>query len=360
VSAPRGRLGLACGLLLVVALLLIAALASSAPAQRSTVVLVVPELPDADLAEAYVRMHGELRAAGFEVKRAASRQELEPARALAVAAEELAPAAVIGIFDNPSGALEFWILDVHSGRTSLKRLARGGDPARAPEILAISAVELLLAGLSELDIKPAPETSAAPPSSSPAASRTKTTGDAKPSRPERRAAALRWGIELGMAAAASADRAGVAWLPAARLQWAPLPVLRARVSGLGLGTHPQVAGPGGVARTSQAMLLTEVVVRPWELSGLAPQVSLGSGAYYFQIEGRSTQSSSLGATASQWSAAVDAGLGLSWRLHRHLELVFEAHALFAQPYPSIRFAGAEQASAGRPTLVFSATVAGWL
>jgi hypothetical protein len=325
------------------------------------VVLVLPEVPDSDLAEAYVRMQGELRAAGFEVKRAAGRQDLEPAKALAAAAEELAPAAVIGIFENPSGALEFWILDVPTGRTSLKRLARGGDPERAPEILAISAVELLLAGLSELAIKPAAEASAAPPRSS-AASQPKGEGDRsrQASGSKRRAEPLRWGLELGMAAAVSADGAGVAWLPAARLQWAPLPALRARLSGLGLGTHPEIAGPGGVARTSQAIVLTEVVLRPWELSGLAPQVSLGSGAYYFQIEGRSTQSSNLGASASQWSAAVDAGAGLAWRLRRHIELVFEAHALLAQPYPSIRFLGAEQASAGRPTLVFSAMVAGWL
>src|SRR6185503_9219954 len=134
------------------------------------------------------------------------------------------------------------------------------------------------------------------------------------------------------------DGAGVAWLPAARLQWAPLPVLRARVSGLGLGSHPEITSSAGVARTSQAVLLTEVVLRPWSSWRLAPQLSLGSGAYYFQIEGRSTRGD-LGATASRWSAAVDGGVGLSWRQHRQLELVLEAHALLAQPYPSIRFLG---------------------
>ncbi len=340
------------------AMLAVAWVARAAATHRSTVVLVLPEVPDSDLAEAYVRVQGELRAAGFEVKPTLGPRDSEPSRALTLAAEELQPAAVIGIFESPSGALEFWILDVRSGRTALKRMVRGGDAARAPEILAISAVELLLAGLSELDIKPAPDVAerpAAPPA--PAAS---TSARGPEPRGSEDAEPRRWGLELGLATAASTDGAGVAWLPAARLEWAPLPVLRARLSGMGLGTHPEISGTGGSARTSQAMVLTEVVLRPWATWNVAPQLSLGSGAYYFGIEGQSTAAGVSGRAASRWSAAVDAGAGLSFELHHRLELLLEAHALLAQPYPSVQFLGTEQATAGRPTLIFSAMVAGWL
>jgi hypothetical protein len=365
VSVPGRRLGFAWGVLVAAAVLLVAWVAPGAVPSGSTVVLVLPDLPDADLAEAYVRIQGELRTAGFDVEEAALPRDPDPAKALASAAEERSPLAVIGIFENPRGALEFWILDVRTGRTAVKRMARGGEPARAPEILAISAVEVLLASLSELDIKPAPSStdeSAASPRAA-ASGGAPTDRAAVPEHPSEADASkqgdreLHWGLELGIGSAVGSYGASV--LPAARLAWSPLPILRARVSGLAFGTRPEVTGPGGFARTSQAIILAEVVLRPWDLRALAPQISLGSGAYHFRIEGHSIDGNQ-GATASQLSAAVDAGAGIAWRQQRHVELAFEAHALLAQPYPSIRFFGVERATAGRPTLLLSATVAGWL
>ena len=359
-TTARGRLGLALGLLTASVVFLIAVFALAEVPGRSTVVVIRADPPDPSLAEAYLRMDGELRAAGFDVRPAASLQNVEPAQALTIAAEELGPAAVIGIFESPSGGLEFWILDVRRGRTAVKRMARGGESGRAPEILAISAVELLLASLSELDIKPA-QGPAAAPSALPLASA--SAGAAlEPRRPSRgsskdRANEPHFGLELGLSAAIAGG--GVAWLPAFRLQWAPMPPLRVRLSGFGLGTHPEIAGPGGSARTTQNIALVDVVLRPWDLPRLCPQFSLGAGTYYFQAQGRSVQGSEE-ATASTWSAALDFGAELAWRQQHHLELLLEAHALFAQPYPSIRFFNVEKATAGRPTIILAATVAGWL
>jgi hypothetical protein len=333
--------------------LLFAIFALADVSNRSTVVLVRAEPPDPNLAEAYLRMHGELTAAGFDVKPAAALQNVEPAKALAKAAEEHGPAAVVGIFENSSGGLEFWVLDVRSGRTAVKKIERGAESARAPEILAISAVELLLASLSELEVKPRPLASASASASS------VPPPPLAESPPNDRANEPHFGVELGLGSAWAAGGAGVAWLPVARLQWAPTPPLRVRLTGFGLGSHPEISAPEGTARTTQAIGLAEAVFRPWELASICPQFSLGAGAYYFQIEGRSLQGVEQ-ATASRWSAAVDAGAELAWRQRYRLELVFGAHALLAQPYPSVRFFDTQRATAGRPTVVFSAALAGWL
>jgi hypothetical protein len=339
------------------ALFLFARVALADAALRSMVVLVAAEPADPNLDGAYLRMRGELSAVGFAALPIASAQNVDPASALSLAAEGLSPAAVIGIFENPSGALEFWILDVRSGKTAVKRMARGGDAGRASEILAISAVELLLASLSELDIKP---------ESAPAAPAPKPLEPAKLARvPPREAAGgstarpPRFGLELGLGAAVATGGVGVAWLPAVRVQWSPVRALRVRLSGLGFGTRPTVSKPEGSARTSQDIALAEAVFRPWDFTRVYPQFSLGAGAYYFEVAGQSLPGS-VGATASQWSAAFDLGAELAWRQQSHLELLVGAHALFAQPYPAVRFFGVEQANAGRPTIVLSATVAGWL
>ncbi len=365
-STAHGRLSLPLGLFTAAVVFLIALRAPAQVPSRSTVVLVRSDPPDPNLGEAYLRMHGELSAAGFDVSPAASVQTLEPTRAqaLALTVQELGPAAVIGIFENPNGGLEFWILDARSGRTAVGRMARGGESERAPEILAISAVELLLASLSELDIKPARGAEA--PSTLPPASASASTSLKPPALAKEqadlskvRAYQPHFGFELGVGASIATGGAGVAWLPAGRVQWAPLPALRVRLSGFGLGTHPEISGPGGRARTTQGIALADAVVRPWDLPHVCPQFSLGAGAYYFQVEGRDAQGSAE-ATASKWSAALDFGAELAWTQHHRLELLFGAHALFAEPYPSIRFFNVQKASAGRPTIVFSATAAAWL
>jgi hypothetical protein len=367
VSTAHGRLSLPLGLLAAAVVVLIALRAPAQVPSRSTVVLVRSDPPDPNLGEAYLRMHGELRAAGFDVSPEASLQNLEPtqAQALALTVQALRPAAVIGIFENPNGGLEFWILDARSGRTAVGRIARGGESERAPEILAISAVELLLASLSELDIKPAREPAEAPTALPPGSASASTSFKPPQLSAEQagtskdRAHRLHFGFELGVGASIATGGGGVAWLPALRLQWAPLPALRVRLSGLGLGTHPEISGPGGSARTTQGIALADAVLRPWDLPHVCPQLSLGAGAYYFQVEGRSAQGSAE-ATASKWSAALDFGAELAWKQHRRLEVLFGAHALFAEPYPSIRFFDVQKATAGRPTIVFSATAAGWL
>jgi hypothetical protein len=340
------------------AVFLLALFALADVTNRSTVVLVRADPPDPNLAEAYLRMHGELRAAGFDVRPVAGMRDVEPSKALAMAAEDR-PAAVVGIFENSAGALEFWILDVRGGRTAVKRIERGGEAARAPEILAISAVELLLASLSELEVKPA--TAGASSAQGPLASASASASSAPSRLPPEQASPKdpQLGFELGLSSALSTGGAGVAWLPLARLQWAPMPPLRVRLSGFGLGTHPEIRAPEGTARTTQGIALAEAVVRPWDLPALCPQFSLGAGAYYFQIEGRGVQGTEQ-ATASRWSPALDAGAELAWRQRYHLDLVFGAHALLAQPYPSIRFFDVQRATAGRPTIVFSAALAGWL
>ena len=69
------------------------------------------------------------------------------------------------------GSAELWVIDRVTGKTVVRRVnAAAGDPARAAEILAVRAVELLRASFLELAITPDAE--AAPrPATAPAVER---------------------------------------------------------------------------------------------------------------------------------------------------------------------------------------------
>jgi hypothetical protein len=326
-----------------------------------SVVVVRPDTTDARLAEALTRIQAELRVAGFDVTIVSKPRDVDAQSPNA----EVTPAAVIGISGDAETGLEFRIADRRTARTVIRKMAPEGESGRrAPEILAIYAVELLLASLAELDIKPAPaeppaapETAKPPPVTAPPPPEQKPR--ARAPEPVAPAAARRIGIEPGFGVAVSPGGVGPALLPIARLQYAVLEALQLRLTGAGLGTRPEISGDAGIARISQGIVLVEALARPYESRWVSPKASLGAGAYYLGVKGRAAQPLE-GLSTSLWSAALDIGVGLSSRRISAFEISFEAHALLAYPYPRIRFVDEQKASAGRPTLLFTATVVGWL
>ena len=247
------------------------------------------------------------------------------------------------------GSAELWVIDWVTGKTVVRRVNAGAtDPPRMAEVLSVRAVELLRASFLELAIATPPD------------------NDAPPSAPvvERWATATleesdwTWAVEAGGGTAYAVDGPWNVILSVARIERALGRRFCARVSFAGLGTTARVDTPQGYAALSQTILLAELIARFRRGRRIEPLLSLGAGA--LRLAADSHESAPFEAVSgARWAAAGDVGVGLRIPLRRHrFELGIEAHALFAQPYPTVQFLGNEVARAGRPSLVGSVTLLG--
>jgi hypothetical protein len=327
---------------------------------RPLVALLRPDPPDPALGQMFVRLEGELRAAGFDVTIVRTAPEEDPRAAIERASETQAPAAIIGVFggslaamDPGTGAgMELWVADRLTGRSVVRRLnASGESGSRASEILAIRAAEQLSASLVDLDLAPkaAPVAPAAKAVVVAAAAKPgPTPGDVRPSR---------FRAELGIGSLFSFAGAGPTVTPVGRLSFSALPTWELRMTGAWLGSHSSIASPSGTATFSQDLLLVETVFSPSKPGALGLRASLGAGTLHVGVEGRGSASVQ-GLDSSTWVAAVDAGVGLCYRRPTGMGFAFEGHAVFASPYPVVRLLDETQATMGRPTIFASAAFTG--
>jgi hypothetical protein len=218
------------------------------------------------------------------------------------------------------------------------------------EVLSVRAVELLRASFLELAITTPPD------------------NDAPPSTPvvERWATATleesdwTWAVEAGGGTAYAVDGPWNVILSVARLERALGPHFCARVSFAGLGTTARVDTPKGYAALSQTILLAELIARFRRGRRIEPLLSVGAGVLRLAADSHELAPFQA-VSGARWGAAGDVGVGLRIPLGRHrFELGIEAHALFAQPYPTAQFLGNEVARTGRPSLVGSVTLLGGL
>ena len=89
------------------------------------------------------------------------------------------------------------------------------------------------------------------------------------------------------------------------------------------------------------------------------RASIGVGLYYVGVSGHGVAGHA-GEQNATVAAAFDGGLGLGLALARHLEAELEVHALLSEPGIGVRFVDVEAARLGRPTLLVTLTLAGWL
>ena len=337
------------------------AAAQSAPL-RPTVILLRPSAAPAPVAEALVRLRGELMSGGFDARvMELDRRAGEDTRAsLERMAPTLSATALVAVVSGPDAtSAELWVVDRVTGKTVVRRVR--ADPkssTRIAEVLAVRAVELLRASFLELAIsaQPAAEAMDAPVPTTPAVTRFATESLSDPD--------WRWAVEAGAGglAAIAAQGAGLGpeFVPVARVDRALGPRWCARVSFAGLGTQTRVATPGGYADVSETVILADVLARFRRGRRLEPVVSLGAGTLRLSAEGHEAAPYVAG-SGSQWSMAVDVGGGLRIPLRpRRFEMGLEVHALFAEPYPVVRFFDADVARAGRPTVLGSLTLLGGL
>ncbi|WP_437681432.1 hypothetical protein [Sorangium sp. So ce131] len=348
-------------------LLLFVFLASpAASAELPRVVLVRPSAADPSISEALIRIRGELVADGFDVELLDSQSASAPLPAMDDAGQLAGSAALIGLFLAPDGqSAELWVADPLTHKTLVRRIdTRGEAQAHIAEVLAVRAVELLRASLLELLMSSrrsaAPAAAPLPPPPPPREVSLQVPPRAeRPPDPPRRSM---WGVELGGGLLASPGGIGPALLWVARLRVAPLGPrgpLEARLSLAGLGTAPRVAGPQGSAAVQQRFGLVELAAHPWPELRLRPRFSAGLGALHVGVDGEASWPYRGGHSAT-WAFAADAGAGVELGIVRRLDVVVEAHALVAHPYPVVRFVETEAARGARPALLGSLTLVGWL
>jgi hypothetical protein len=254
--------------------------------------------------------------------------------------------------DEGTHVAELRVVDRLTNKVVIRRspIEEAGTAHRA-EVLAVRAVELLRASLLELLV--APRTAHPPPPEVRHAAA--WVAKALPAEPD-----PVWGIEVG--AAAVGDFGGVppAFIAMARARRRFFGAVDVRATVAGLGTTPRVSNTNGNATVTEAFGLIEGVGVFGARSTVHPTVSLGAGALYAAVDGHPASAAFRGKQDSRWALAADVGVGVAIRLQRHFELTFEGHALLATPQPTIQLAGSDEAKLGAPSLLGSATIAGWL
>jgi hypothetical protein len=115
----------------------------------------------------------------------------------------------------------------------------------------------------------------------------------------------------------------------------------------------------GSATVEQGVAVVECAVEIAHGRWLRPVASLGAGAYYVGVDGTGT-ATSRGQHAGIVAFALDAGAGAAIPLTARLEAIVEAHAVLAEPGIAIRFFDIDAAKIGRPSILATVTIAGWI
>ncbi len=335
-----------------VAALAVLAAARSADAESTLVVLARPAPGEGPAGEILNRVRGELLADGFTVSLSEPVPEPDRVAALTRAGRAADAAIVAGLYvDDGANAIDLRIVDDVSGNVFVRRLTVDqGGPDQAPEVFARRAVELLRASLLDFlvaNLRSAVSEARVLPKSAPA----ETSRDSSPEP--------RWAIEAGLGVLGSFDGIGPAIVPLARVHFALNPTFQIRATGAWVGTQPRLEGPTGTATVDQGIALLEGTVEPWPRHRIRPLLSIGAGTYYVGVNG-SGAGPYQGVRNTEISFALDGGLGIASLLGPHLEVVIEAHALLAEPGIAVRFVDFDAARIGRPSILGTLTLAGWI
>ena len=219
--------------------------------------------------------------------------------------------------------------------------------------MAILSVEVLRSILIEHRLSGAPAREAPAPPPPP------TTTRAGMARAEAARPFYRLGLELGAAIVASLDGVGPAILPVARLDWAVGSWLALQGELAGFGSRPEVSTAAGSARIAQQYALLGVCTCAPSARRLRPTVALSAGALHTSADGQAAAPAQ-GHSVERWSFLLQASLGARLSLFDRYELALAAQAQVAEPYVAVYVVDTVAATVGRPDLLLTATVGGWL
>ena len=302
------------------------------------------------MGETVVRIRGELLSAGFTVEIVdgvadSSRDLLE-----GLAEQRRADAALAIVGNATPNSVEAWVVDRLTGKSVMRRLPFEPQSERAPQTLAIRAIELLRSSFLEINLtseeRPRPEI---PPEVE------RLVGvEVVAKRPES------FGIEVGAAGIWGNGGVGPALAPVLLLDWALGQHFVLQATLAGLGTRPSVTTPQvGSAQVAQELGLLGCAYRFRTGERWQPFVGLAAGVLYTSVKG-SADYPNRGLSAHEWSLLMDAGAGSWLRLRDRFFLALAGHLQMAQPYPSIRFLESNVATTGRPNVFLALTAGAWL
>jgi hypothetical protein len=323
-------------------------------ASAASVMLVRPPSPSPDMAEAIVRVRGELISEGFQVEvmdgltGTESRGWLEH---LAEAHQADAVVAVLG--DETPDSVEVWVVDKVTEKTVVRRIPFKPQSDHAPKTFAIHALELLRASFLEIGLR----LGSRPGESKPVPPEVVhfVDNDRPASRPGR------FGVEVGGATVIGFGDIGPAILPVMYLGWAIRPALVAQLTVAGYGSHASAQNDVGSAKVDEGFALLGARYRFLPGRRLHPTLSLSAGALHTHAEAQAQADSPYrGRDADLWSFLLDGGIGIEIALAERFEVSLAAHAQIADPYPAIRFDRSVVATSTRPSLLFILTIGAWL
>ena len=333
-------------------------LLGAAPVRAATVAIMRPTNPPPVIAEAIIRLHGELMSVGFEAEivdgsayEETNGSDSRPWREQLVALRGFdAVVAIVG--DISPDSVEVWVIDKVTGKSVVRRVSFDSQSAMAPETLAIRAIELLRSSFLEIDLA-AGERRSQPKATPPPAVVHFMEMERLASRPER------FGVEAGGAAVVGLDGVGPALLPIVRFDWALRPWVVVQAALAGLGTRPSVQAKTGSAQIAQEYGVLGACYRIGAGQRLRPFVALSAGVLHTSVFGRA-DTPNQGLNADHWSFLLDGGLGVSLRLRDRFYLSLAAHAHMAEPYVAIRLVDAVAATSAHPNLLLTLTIGAWL
>lgn len=337
------------------------ALAQTEPAR--TALVLSPRSDDASLVEVTARVRGELSAAGFRVVTREPPPGVSAERAVAMAGADLAPSAVLWIVAASEHtaalpALEIWLSDRLLGKVSMARLHGIKEHGETPKVLAVQAVELLRARISELRVEdaqeiaqdaaawvehPAPRSDATP---------AEAVRDVGPVREITRAAPW-FGVSLGMTYLFGSGTLAAAPMPALALA---LGLGEPRADGWGwawdfslsggaFGAQQRVREARGSARLDQAYGELRAALRLVTRIPIEPFVALGAGVYSLGVRG-SAAPPFAAHRERYWSPTGSASVGLRSRPFAHLSVLLSGELLSALTRADVNVASARVARAG--------------
>ena len=324
------------------------------------VAIVRPHAPPAITKETIVRLSLELRSVGFateivDAPTGSGAEEASPWMAQ-MAARYRVDAVVAIVGELAPTAVEVWAIDKATGRTVSRNLRFDVDAnvERAPEILAIRAMELLRSSLLEIDLTAGfPPTEPVVKPLDARASEPLLTAVPPPSPPERLA------IEVGATAVMGPGGVGLTVLPAVQVDWVLRQPLVLTAALAGLGTRATVDTSAGSAQVSQEYVILGAGYRWRANHRVRPFVNLSAGALHTSVEG-SADAPNQGHRVSQSSFLMDGGVGAEIRLRDRFFFTVAADAQMAEPYVAIRFVDTVVATRSRPNLRLALAIGAWL
>jgi len=338
--------------LAVVVALAVLGMARRANAQSALVVLIPPASAGAS-SELLSRARGELLADGFRVVVVDPTPEADRLPMLTRVGRDAGAAVTAGLSAETDGTtMNLYLVDALSGRVMARRLDEPASAAgQRPEVVARQTVDRLRASLLDFVVENL-RSVVSTPREAPAGAPPRPG----PSGPGVRS---RFAIEGGLGFLGSFDGVGVAVLPVARARYEIDQRFQLRLTGAWLGTQPRIEAPGGTATVDQGIALAECVAQIWRGHVLRPSLSLGAGVYYAGVTGNGDQPFS-SERNSEVTFALDGGVGVAAPIGSHFEAVLEAHALVTAPGIAIRFLDADVARIGRPSVLGTISLAGWI